>query len=109
MRFGNLSLGLPKIGLNNETVTWGALLLLGAATLGIAGQGLIGAGNAVDKFSEGPIVTEADKLVDPLVDPFLAHSNFAWSEGMPWRDRNVWYQWKSDWQGNDPTKRLTVA
>jgi hypothetical protein len=103
-----MKLSLPKIkglGLSNDAIAWGGLLLLGAATLGIAGTTLQNTGTAFERFGDSQIITQADKTLGSIG----LESNFAWSEGFPWRDRSVWYQWKSDFQGNDPTKRLTVA
>jgi hypothetical protein len=80
---------LPSLGsIPNDAVLWGGLAILGLSTWAMASS------RYNDYF--------------PAPKP-MAKANFAWSEGMPWRDRSVWYQWKSDFGTNDPTKRLTVA
>ena len=83
----------------NDVLMWGGLAMLAVFTVGLAGRSLNAAGTAVERFGDSSIVGTADKYL----------SNFAWSEGMPWRDRSIWYQWKSDFGSNNPTRRLTVA
>jgi LPXTG-motif cell wall-anchored protein len=95
-------LTLPKAGgsTQNELLMWGGLGMLAIFTWGMLGTSFKNAGQDIENFSDSPFVSNIDKTL----------SYFGgWSEGMPYRDRSVWYQWKSDWQGNDPTKRLTVA
>jgi len=98
-----LSLGsLGKGSLTTDILMWGGLGIVAIATWSMIGRGLTAAGTGIENFADSPIVSAADDTIGAI-------SNFAWTEGMPYRDRSVWYQWKSDWAGNDPTKRLTVA
>ena len=98
-----LSLGsIGKGGLNTDILMWGGLAIVAGATWMMIGRGLTSVGTGIENLSDSPYVAEIDKSIG-------AFSNFAWTEGMPYRDRSIWYQWKSDWAGNDPTKRLTVA
>jgi hypothetical protein len=98
-----LSLGsLGKGGITTDILMWGGLGIVALTTWSMLGTSLNRVGTGVENFGNSPIVTAADKTIG-------AFSNFAWSEGMPYRDKSVWYQWKSDFGSNDPTKRLTVA
>lgn len=96
---------LPSLkGLGNtDLLMWGGLGIVALATWGMLGTSLERGGTAIENIGDTPFVSSIDKEIG-------AFSNFAWSEGVPWRDRSIWYQWKGgDWGGNDPTKRLTVA
>lgn len=101
-----MKLGLPNFGHNKSLTTdllmWGGLGVVAVATWSLLGTSLTRAGTGIENFADSPIVTAADKTIDSF-------SNFAWMEGMPYRDRSIWYQWKSSFGDNDPTKRLTVA
>ena len=101
-----MKLSLPNFGrsgsLTTDVLMWGGLGIVAVATWAMLGRGLTASGTAIEKFSDSPIVGSIDKGID-------AFSNFAWSEGMPYRDRSIWYQWKTSFGSNDPTKRLTVA
>ncbi len=101
-----MKLSLPNFGrsgsLTTDVLMWGGLGIVAIATWSMLGRGLSAAGSGIEAIGDSPYVTAADKTIG-------AFSNFAWSEGMPWRDRSIWYQWKSSFGSNDPTKRLTVA
>ena len=88
-----MKLGLKGIN-TSDALMWGGLGVLAVVTYGMLGSSLTRTGQAFENLAEVPAVKNA----------FLA-----WSEGMPYRDRSIWYQWKSDFGSNDPTKRLTVA
>ena len=88
-----MKLGLKGIN-TSDALMWGGLGVLAVVTYGMLGSSLTSTGQAFENLAEVPAVKNA----------FLG-----WSEGMPIRDRSIWYQWKSDFGSNDPTKRLTVA
>jgi len=91
-----------KGGLTNDILMWGGLAIVAVATWSMIGRGLTAAGTGIENFADSPIVGDIDKSIGAV-------SNFAWTEGMPYRDRSIWFQWKSEFGSNDPTKRLTVA
>lgn len=78
--------------ISNDALMWGGLVIVAISTVGMLTS-------RVSAYMGPPAKATAAP----------AHANFAWTEGMPYRDRSIWYQWKSDFGVNDPTKRLTVA